>query len=66
MASRKKTPAKAARKAVHSDASTSHGQIIITFTIGPIKRIKKGKSRKGGEVTPKEVKALLKWVLTQI
>lgn len=69
MAARKrKSPARSAKaKAEHSGATHTHGEVTVTIgVIGPLKRIKKGKSRQRRKATPKEVKAFLKWALTQL
>ena len=69
MATRKKTPAR--QKPRHGGASSDHedSSVVITITIGkleygPVKKSRKPK--KARKATPKQVKAFLKWALTQL
>lgn len=66
---KKKRPAPASKaKMAHSDTSKEH-EVHVTVTIGPIgplERKTKRKSHRGRKAAPKQVKAFLKWVLTQL
>jgi hypothetical protein len=67
MAARKKAPRRARStkaKPTHSGESSDHGGVVITITIGPLTRIPKTKKRQ--KPASKEVKAFLKWALTQL
>ncbi len=71
MASKKRKRPAAANKAkmAHSDASRDHAEVEVRLTIGiigPITRLRKRKAHQGRKATPKQAKAFLKWVLTQL
>lgn len=65
---KKKRPAPASKaKMAHSDTSKDRGdRVRLTIEIGPLERIPKRKSHRGRKAAPKQVKAFLKWVLTQL
>lgn len=64
---KKKTRTRSKANAAHSDTSSDHNP--TWFSIGRIIRIQKTKSRRGrkaSKATTKDVKALLRWVVTQL
>ena len=54
---------KAAKKPAHGSEDKDHGHEVLTITIGPLMRVRKGSKAKKATRTPKEVKAFLKWAL---
>jgi len=64
---KKKTPTRAKADASHSGTTSDHSW--TWFSIGRIIRIQKTKGRRGRKApkaTTKDVKALLRWVVTQL
>ena len=41
-------------------------EVRVTFEIGPIKRIRSRKRQAARKAAPKQVKAFLKWAVTQL